>query len=365
MSITSKKLIVVGDTCGKTSLLMVFRTGNFPEKYSPTVFESFITEIIIDEKKEELELWDTAGQEDYDRFKLLSCYPDSHAVLICFSISEPETLYNVREKWINKVLHYCPEHPILLIGCKRDLRNDPSVIDSLKAKNETTVTFEEGMNMARKLGAYRYIECSSKTGEGVYQVFENATRATLAERKSLKAMKATTQLSVKNHTVQYFPLSPKVLDRHDHMLWKKISELGKEMKREETYYDDLEFAAENVMPLDLRFAVLVEIGNLAARNGRCRAFEKATDCLSQIVNSLNPNEALIGLKNQMSSFCFLERGEYIPDYMECWNNRGSLEIFIRLASGIKGGDKSLRNETAILCRVLLQELKEIINKINK
>jgi len=51
MSITSKKLIVVGDTCGKTSLLMVFRTGNFPEKYSPTVFESFITEIIIDEKK--------------------------------------------------------------------------------------------------------------------------------------------------------------------------------------------------------------------------------------------------------------------------------------------------------------------------
>jgi len=63
--------------------------------------------------------------------------------LICFAISEPETLYNVREKWISEVLHYCPGLPVLLIGCKRDLRNDPEVIKNLKAKNESPVTFEE------------------------------------------------------------------------------------------------------------------------------------------------------------------------------------------------------------------------------
>jgi len=184
-----KKLVIVGDTCGKTSLLMVFRTGKFPEKYVPTVFENFVTDIIIDEKKVELELWDTAGQEDYDRLRPLS-YPDSHVILICFAISEPETLLNVREKWISEVLHYCPGLPILLIGCKRDLRTDPTVVNTLKEKNETPVTFEQGMDMARELGAYRYIECSSKTGEGVYQVFDNATRAALTVRKKSKAKKA-------------------------------------------------------------------------------------------------------------------------------------------------------------------------------
>lgn len=64
----------------------------------------------------------------------------------------------------------------------------------------------------------------------------------------------------------------------------------------------------------------------------------------------------------MLSLCCIENGEYVPDYMECRNNRGSLEIFIRLASSIKGGDTSLRKETAVLCRVLLQELKEFRDK---
>ncbi|OUM70183.1 hypothetical protein PIROE2DRAFT_1887, partial [Piromyces sp. E2] len=145
-------------------------------KYVPTVFENFVTDIIVDDKKVELELWDTAGQEDYDRLRSLS-YPDSHVILICFAISEPETLFNVRDKWI--------------IGCKKDLSSDPDVIHNLRLRNETPVTFEEGMEMTRELGAYRYIECSSKTGEGVYDVFDNATRASLTVRKSSKIRKRT------------------------------------------------------------------------------------------------------------------------------------------------------------------------------
>jgi small GTP-binding protein len=51
----------------------------------------------VDGKHVELGLWDTAGVEDYDRLRPLS-YPDSHVVLICFDIGNPDSLENVEEK---------------------------------------------------------------------------------------------------------------------------------------------------------------------------------------------------------------------------------------------------------------------------
>ena len=63
-------IVVVGDGgCGKTSLLYVFSRDEFPEQYLPTVFETSVTDIDIDGRTVELQLWDTAGQEDYDRLR--------------------------------------------------------------------------------------------------------------------------------------------------------------------------------------------------------------------------------------------------------------------------------------------------------
>ena len=45
----------------------MFSRDQFPEDYVPTVFETYVASIQIDEKDVELSLWDTAGQEDYDR----------------------------------------------------------------------------------------------------------------------------------------------------------------------------------------------------------------------------------------------------------------------------------------------------------
>jgi GTPase SAR1 family protein len=53
----------------------------------------------------ELALWDTAGQEDYDRLRPLS-YPDSHVILICYAVDSPDSLDNVREKVIINAMHY-------------------------------------------------------------------------------------------------------------------------------------------------------------------------------------------------------------------------------------------------------------------
>lgn len=67
------------------------------QSYVPTVFENYVAEVDCDGKKVELALWDTAGQEDYDRLRPLS-YPDSHVILICYAVDSPDSLDNVREK---------------------------------------------------------------------------------------------------------------------------------------------------------------------------------------------------------------------------------------------------------------------------
>lgn len=54
-------------------------------------FISFIQQV-------ELALWDTAGQEDYDRLRPLS-YPDTDVILMCFSVDSPDSLENIPEKW--------------------------------------------------------------------------------------------------------------------------------------------------------------------------------------------------------------------------------------------------------------------------
>jgi len=97
---------------------------------------------VVDGKRVELALWDTAGQEDYDRLRPLS-YPDSHVILICFAVDSPDSLDNVQEKWISEVLHFCSGLPIILVGLKKDLRNDPKTVDELRRTSQRPVTSQE------------------------------------------------------------------------------------------------------------------------------------------------------------------------------------------------------------------------------
>ncbi|KIL57174.1 hypothetical protein M378DRAFT_46146, partial [Amanita muscaria Koide BX008] len=174
-----KKLVIVGDpACGKTCLLIVFSKGTFPERPDPTVFDNYVADVEVDGKHVELGLWDTSGVESYDQLRPLS-YPDSHVILICFGIDDPDSLGDVQEKWIKEVKHFCPNVPFLLVGCKKDLRRDPRVIEELRKYGQRPVTPAEGMAVAHKIGAKHYLECSARTGEGVLEVFQYATRMTL------------------------------------------------------------------------------------------------------------------------------------------------------------------------------------------
>lgn len=67
------------------------------QSYVPTVFENYVTLVSFDGKTVELALWDTAGQEEYDRLRPLS-YPESNVILIVFSVDFPTSLANVQDK---------------------------------------------------------------------------------------------------------------------------------------------------------------------------------------------------------------------------------------------------------------------------
>ena len=136
----------------------------------------------------ELVLWDTAGQEDYDRLRPLS-YPDTDVILLCFSVDTPDSLLNAVDKWKPEMSHFCPGIPFVLVGNKKDLRDDEEVKLLLERYNQKPVTFEEGEEVAKKIGAVCYIESSAKTREGVREVFEAATLAALQKRKKNKKHK--------------------------------------------------------------------------------------------------------------------------------------------------------------------------------
>jgi len=125
------KLLIVGDgAVGKTCALVTYATNEFPEDYVPTVFDNRTMEVKYEGKSVLLQLWDTAGQEDYDRLRPLS-YPGSDVILLCYSTVSEGSYEAVTEKWYPEVSHYAKGVPIVLVGTKLDMRKekieDPSV----------------------------------------------------------------------------------------------------------------------------------------------------------------------------------------------------------------------------------------------
>ncbi|CAI6082326.1 unnamed protein product [Clonostachys chloroleuca] len=230
------KCVVVGDgAVGKTCLLISYTTNKFPSEYVPTVFDNYAVTVmyvlslaplsisapnlptrirtfaphdlvtdgarnverdgsfrLIGDEPYTLGLFDTAGQEDYDRLRPLS-YPQTDVFLVCFSVTSPASFENVREKWFPEVHHHCPGVPCLIVGTQVDLRDDPSVREKLAKQKMSPVRREDGERMAKELGAVKYVECSALTQYKLKDVFDEAIVAALEppqppKKKSHKCM---------------------------------------------------------------------------------------------------------------------------------------------------------------------------------
>ncbi|KAF4523717.1 hypothetical protein B566_EDAN011581 [Ephemera danica] len=140
------KITAVGDgMVGKTCMLITYTSKQFPSDYVPTVFDNYADNITVDGQHFNMTLWDTAGQEDYERLRPLS-YPNTDCFLLCFSISSRSSFENVSSK-------------------------------CTPGGEAAVVSLAEARKLRTKIKAVTLIECSAKTGENLQDVFVAAVRA--------------------------------------------------------------------------------------------------------------------------------------------------------------------------------------------
>jgi len=193
------KLVVVGDgAVGKTSLLISYATEKFPEDYVPTVFENYTAQMNHNGQQILLHLWDTAGQEEYDRLRPLS-YPGSDIVLLCFSLVHKHSYETIKDKWQPEIHHYIANVPYLLVGTKLDLRQH---LISNPNPDYDIVTTEMGQTLCREIGALKYIEVSSKTRENLETVFTYSVNTILDMNRPNSTTSSTNSDEIKPFTQQ-------------------------------------------------------------------------------------------------------------------------------------------------------------------
>ena len=164
------KVLTGGDGgVGKTTLLHRYVEGKFSSETKMTIgVEFFLKELMIDDQKVLLQLWDFGGQERF-RFLLKSYVIGARGALLMFDLTRAMSLERIPE-WINICRKENPNLPILFLGSKADLADDINI------SKDYIMSYKEQFNL------YDYLEVSSKTGQNVEFAFESVTKEILKSR---------------------------------------------------------------------------------------------------------------------------------------------------------------------------------------
>ncbi|KAL4902203.1 P-loop containing nucleoside triphosphate hydrolase protein [Aspergillus multicolor] len=178
------KIVTIGNTfCGKTCLLTAFVQGTMPKAYIPTTFDVHTANMMLDGKHVELILPGTAHYGSFASYRPES-YSKPHVVLICFEIGEAPGCLAGLKGWIREAHEFARGLPIILVGCKQDLRDSPKGGNLISEVEWLNDWFLQAEAVAGEIGASRYLECSARTGKGVLEVFEVAARVALMPKQT-------------------------------------------------------------------------------------------------------------------------------------------------------------------------------------
>ncbi len=102
-----------------------------------------------------------AGSPAYDSVRSLA-YNEADVFLVCYKISDPSSLYNVKAKWVPEIRASASTRvPVILCGLQADTRDDPEVIGQLSKRGRAPVNSEQALAICCEVGAANYVETSA------------------------------------------------------------------------------------------------------------------------------------------------------------------------------------------------------------
>uniref|UniRef100_A0A7S3PE69 Uncharacterized protein n=1 Tax=Aplanochytrium stocchinoi TaxID=215587 RepID=A0A7S3PE69_9STRA len=172
---SSIKCVLVGDgAVGKTCLFAVYAKGEFPKGYIPTVMDNYSVTVFVKQKEPViLEVWDTAGQEDFAAIRELS-YPGTDVFVVCYSVSSMSSFRNVWDFWIKEIQNM--NAPFVVCGTKEDL---------FQEGNPQHVSEEQATDYAKKFKAWASVRCSAIQALRVNVLFNYVLKCGLGQPSPL------------------------------------------------------------------------------------------------------------------------------------------------------------------------------------
>ena len=82
--------------------------------------------------------------------------------MLCYKISDPISLYNVKNKWVRELRTHRPDVPVILCGCQSDLRADSATLNHLSKTGRTPVSSDQALAICCEIQAVNYVETSAK-----------------------------------------------------------------------------------------------------------------------------------------------------------------------------------------------------------
>ncbi|XP_041704389.1 rho-related GTP-binding protein RhoV-like [Coregonus clupeaformis] len=155
---------------GKASMIIGYISNGYPNEYRQMAFDVFTGLVRVDGIPVQIQLMDTAGQEEFDHFHSM-CYNQIDVLILCFSIVNPVSFQNTTSKWIPQIRTFNPASPIILVGTQLALRHDVNILIHLDQLRDKLVVNSQARGLVEKIRTHDYVECSALTQKNLKEAF--------------------------------------------------------------------------------------------------------------------------------------------------------------------------------------------------